>query len=439
MRRLARTATAGIAAAGVFLLAPAAHGATGEAEPPETSRTETDATPDREVLTAVDRDQDLDPTGDEVTVVGTGYTPHATVRVQLWVLPEGHGEIPEDGPPPPDGAPDAERTVDIDVDARGVFSTDLDVATDFAHDAGFDPETDPFELRVWSPDEDPAEEDPAADTVAASVPTDPARLPLQFAAAQPAAAPASPAAPGDSDPPADSSGAESPANAPASPREEEGSGGQELSVSKTSDLDPDGETVTVTGSGYDTSKGIYVALCDVSGASSSQPPSPCLGGVDMEGEGGHSVWISSNPPPYGEGLAEPYDGSGTDGGFTVQLRVQAADEFTDCLDSGTECAVATRNDHTRGSDRGQDVFVPVTFAGQDGSGGSEGSGGSGDDSDAGGGPNSANGGAGPSGSGSSGSLPRTGAALAGLVAVATAACVAGGATMRLARRRSTTR
>lgn len=129
-----------------------------------------------------------------------------------------------------------------------------------------------------------------------------------------------------------------------------------LQVSATTDLDPDGETITVSGSGYDEDKGVYVALC-VEPAPGS-PPSPCLGGVDTSGEAGSSAWVSSNPPPYGEELARPYD---ADGSFTVQLTVTASDQHVDCRER--RCGIATRADHTRSSDRSQDVFVPVSFSG----------------------------------------------------------------------------
>lgn len=142
--------------------------------------------------------------------------------------------------------------------------------------------------------------------------------------------------------------------------------GQKLTVSKTSGLDEAGETVTVTGSGYNTEKGIYVAFCVDNGA--GRTPTPCVGGVDMSGESGSSVWISSDPPSYGEGLAEPYEGSGKDGSFSVQVKVRAKDANTDCTKSGVTCAVITRNDHTRGGDQSQTVRVPVTFGDDAGSG-----------------------------------------------------------------------
>ncbi|MGW0943382.1 hypothetical protein ACWD4O_12655 [Streptomyces sp. NPDC002623] len=135
--------------------------------------------------------------------------------------------------------------------------------------------------------------------------------------------------------------------------------GQKLTVSKSSGLAAAGETVTVTGSGYNTEKGIYVAFCVDNGA--GKTPTPCVGGVDMSGESGASVWISSNPPSYGEGLAKPYGGSAHKGTFSVTLKVRAKDANTDCTAAGVTCAVITRNDHTRGGDQTQTVRIPVTF------------------------------------------------------------------------------
>ncbi|WP_405967203.1 hypothetical protein OG613_16510 [Streptomyces sp. NBC_00015] len=144
--------------------------------------------------------------------------------------------------------------------------------------------------------------------------------------------------------------------------------GQKLTVSKSSGLDPAGETVTVTGSGYNTEKGVYVAFCVDNGA--GKTPTPCVGGVDMSGESGASVWVSSNPPSYGEGLAEPYGGSAHEGTFGVRLKVRAKDANTDCTAAGVTCAVITRNDHTRGGDQTQTVRIPVTFGAAGATGGS---------------------------------------------------------------------
>jgi hypothetical protein len=139
---------------------------------------------------------------------------------------------------------------------------------------------------------------------------------------------------------------------------------QKLNVSKAAGLTAAGETVTVSGTGYNTEKGIYVAFCVDNGA--GKTPTPCVGGVDMSGESGASVWISSNPPSYGEGLAKPYKGSGHNGSFSVQLKVRAKDANTDCTKSGVTCAVITRNDHTRGGDQSQTVRIPVSFGGSGG-------------------------------------------------------------------------
>jgi hypothetical protein len=132
--------------------------------------------------------------------------------------------------------------------------------------------------------------------------------------------------------------------------------GPVLTVSKSQGLDPSGETVTVSGSCFDEHKGIYVAFCVVPPPGS--PPSPCGGGVATEGSGGLSHWISSNPPPYAVGLTTPY---GPGGSFTVTLRPSVMlNPDVDCR--VVQCAIATRNDHTRSSDRGQDGIVPVSFA-----------------------------------------------------------------------------
>ena len=131
--------------------------------------------------------------------------------------------------------------------------------------------------------------------------------------------------------------------------------GKTLSVSKATRLAVDGEQVTVTGKGYDESKGVYVAFCVDNGP--GQVPTPCGGGADTEGSSGNSVWVSSFPPAYGSGLARPYDEGGS---FEVTINVKAQlDEETDCR--VVRCAVVTRNDHTRSDDRSQDLVVPVTF------------------------------------------------------------------------------
>lgn len=132
-------------------------------------------------------------------------------------------------------------------------------------------------------------------------------------------------------------------------------GSMTLTVSKATGLAVAGEKVRVRGSGYDTTKGIYVAFCVVNGP--GEVPTPCGGGADTEGRSGNSVWISDFPPAYGTGLARPYGPGGT---FDVEISVRAQlDEEVDCRT--VQCAVITRADHTRSEDRSADVIVPVAF------------------------------------------------------------------------------
>ncbi|QXJ22334.1 hypothetical protein AGRA3207_003320 [Actinomadura graeca] len=145
------------------------------------------------------------------------------------------------------------------------------------------------------------------------------------------------------------------ASAPAKEGRGTGPSGQTLTVSRADGLPAKGATVRVRGTGYNTGKGVYVALCRDNGA--GKAPSPCGGGADTTGKAGASQWVSSNPPPYGKGLAVPYGPGGT---FDVTLRIGAAlSAGADCAE--VRCAVVTRADHTRTSDRSQDVRVPVTF------------------------------------------------------------------------------
>ncbi|WP_243718913.1 hypothetical protein [Actinomadura sp. KC06] len=139
-----------------------------------------------------------------------------------------------------------------------------------------------------------------------------------------------------------------------------GPSGQTLTVSQVDGLPTKGATVQVKGSGFDTRKGIYIALCKDDGA--GKVPSPCGGGADTSGTAGASQWVSSNPPPYGKGLAVPYGPGGT---FDVKIRIGSAlSGSVDCTE--VRCAVVSRSDHTRASDRSQDVRVPVAFGGDGG-------------------------------------------------------------------------
>lgn len=130
--------------------------------------------------------------------------------------------------------------------------------------------------------------------------------------------------------------------------------GQTLTVNKSRNLNPAGQVVTVKGKGFDSRVGIYVALCVI--PPRGQQPTPCGGGVDMDGSSSASAWISSTPPPYGAAIAKPYGKNGT---FTVRLRVSPMIGDVDCRN--VKCGVVSRADHLRASDRKFDVFVPVSF------------------------------------------------------------------------------
>lgn len=124
-----------------------------------------------------------------------------------------------------------------------------------------------------------------------------------------------------------------------------------LSSTKTKDLDPEGELVSVSGVGYDLQQGVYVALCAV--PEEGEAPGPCsAGGGDL------SAWISSNPPAFGVGRAIPFEPGGV---FEVELLLRPViDGATDCRE--VACAIATRADDTATDDRTRDVMLPVTFA-----------------------------------------------------------------------------
>ena len=126
-----------------------------------------------------------------------------------------------------------------------------------------------------------------------------------------------------------------------------------LSVSQTTNLNPNGTSVTVRGTGYDISKGVYVIVCT---QAAPGPQSTCVGGVNIDGSSASSVWINSQPPSYAVGLTTAFQ---PDGSFSVVLSIVAKSGALDC--TVLKCGVVTRSDHLRYTDRTQDVFVPITF------------------------------------------------------------------------------
>ena len=133
-----------------------------------------------------------------------------------------------------------------------------------------------------------------------------------------------------------------------------GSNGAILSVNKVSNL-KSGDALTITGAHFDETVGIYVAMCKV--VPKTDLPTPCGGGIDKTGASKSSVWISSNAPAYGAGLAKPY---GVGGRFTVGIKVSPIIGKLDCRKIA--CAIYVRADHLRTDDRTYDLHIPLTFA-----------------------------------------------------------------------------
>jgi hypothetical protein len=132
-----------------------------------------------------------------------------------------------------------------------------------------------------------------------------------------------------------------------------GSYGQRVTVMQTKNLNPTGQRIVVRGQRFDPRVGIYVALCVI--PERGQPPSPCGGGVNMQGTSGASAWISSNPPPYARSLVQPFNKRGFRTSITVSPRIGDID----CRE--VQCAVTVRADHFRSRDRSHDVIIPVSF------------------------------------------------------------------------------
>jgi len=129
----------------------------------------------------------------------------------------------------------------------------------------------------------------------------------------------------------------------------------------------EGDQIVVSGSGYNTAQGIYVAVCVVP-SSPAEKPGPCLGGVpSSDGEEvaegtiqfAPSNWINDDWAWKLFG-ARAYDDA-TTGTFTAYLEI--TDPVGDGIDcTVSECGIFTRNDHTALKDRVQDLYIPVAFA-----------------------------------------------------------------------------
>ncbi|MBC7463817.1 MAG: hypothetical protein H7227_06120 [Actinobacteria bacterium] len=131
-----------------------------------------------------------------------------------------------------------------------------------------------------------------------------------------------------------------------------GSHGEILTVSRT--VIAPGTAIRVVGQRFDETIGIYLAFCVL--PKKGELPTPCGGGINKEAVGDSSYWISSNPPPYGIGVAQEFAPGGR---FSYIMHISPVIGKIDCRK--IRCAITIRADHTRDTDRAYDMFVPIKF------------------------------------------------------------------------------
>lgn len=112
--------------------------------------------------------------------------------------------------------------------------------------------------------------------------------------------------------------------------------------------------IKVSGRNFDETVGIYLAYCVI--PKKGGAPSPCGGGINKSGTGEASYWISSNPPPYGDGLAIPFTPGGR---FTEVVAVTRKIGKFDCRK--VTCAITVRSDHLHEGDRSHDIYIPISI------------------------------------------------------------------------------
>ncbi|MGD9797907.1 MAG: neocarzinostatin apoprotein domain-containing protein [Acidimicrobiia bacterium] len=121
--------------------------------------------------------------------------------------------------------------------------------------------------------------------------------------------------------------------------------GPAIAVSKTTGLDPAGDRVTVSGTGYAPGQGLYIQFCPQPGGALGTAGGRATGCNPDQGND-HTIWKT------------PVAGDGT---WSVELAIQSSWGSTNC--TTTTCGVFTRRDHMGGAtDFSQDAFLAVQFA-----------------------------------------------------------------------------
>jgi len=127
-----------------------------------------------------------------------------------------------------------------------------------------------------------------------------------------------------------------------------------VSLSKSTDVTASGETITVNGSGFDSTRGIYAMFCKQVGTSGT-----AAGRASGDNCASTQFWITgpgAGVPPSG---TTAWTGTGT---FEISFPVAAGFKAIDCRATGVVCGIQTRNDHREPGVYDQDTFTPITFA-----------------------------------------------------------------------------
>jgi heme exporter protein D len=132
-------------------------------------------------------------------------------------------------------------------------------------------------------------------------------------------------------------------------------GARTVAVSESANLPDTDAGITVTGSGFDPTVDVYVAVCRADIAE-SDPLTECLGGP-IPDENDTTGWAEVTSEPEGKRNAAAF---AADGSFRVDLTLaSAADPGVDCVTEG--CVLLVRS-AGEGSDRPRDISIGLGFA-----------------------------------------------------------------------------